>query len=477
MRKMAADNSYREEWRKIERIADQVSSLQDRLYRLEEQASQIRSQIAGLSYEPDEEGNDTNESIRDSYYSYLESIQSEIDDVNGMRAAASANARDLAAQYRQQAGQYVEKASHTIHAQSQFQALEGFRFGASTAKAGASLAGQRASHYEDHVAILNDLSDAAGQAAYGSFSGGSVRSIGDRGTFHNPGQHVSGKTENSKTDFVSDKRENKPADQMGYSDLAGVSHAGLRLDDFAVHNGVNGNMSANGADEMLAANWETTADAIREYRDENDLVWVKGQDAVELIPGSIVREHGGENVLEEESENRDSKTASEDVDDTVEDEITEESGETGDKRLPKSGGCWEGEKGNSLWNPGNDKIPGKANPDNKSWSEIKEEYGIDGVQYNDGEPDFSNISRGEAHIEDFTSDRYKNFKQADEAEAEKRGCTPEDVKQWRQENGYTWHERGDCETMDKVPSIVHNNVVHSGGISEKKKEMNLEGWL
>lgn len=31
--------------------------------------------------------------------------------------------------------------------------------------------------------------------------------------------------------------------------------------------------------------------------------------------------------------------------------------------------------------------------------------------------------------------------------------------------------------LDKVPSIVHNNVFHSGGISEKKKEINMEDWL
>lgn len=147
------------------------------------------------------------------------------------------------------------------------------------------------------------------------------------------------------------------------------------------------------------------------------------------------------------------------------------------KYLPRSDGMWDGEVGDSKWIPDDEKIPGKANPDGRTWQDIKEEYDIDGIEFVDGEPDFSEIARGEAHVDDFTDDRYKNFSQADEYEAARRGCEPKDVKEWRQENGYTWHERRDCETMDKVPSIVHNNVFHSGGISEKKKTMDLEDWL
>lgn len=159
-------------------------------------------------------------------------------------------------------------------------------------------------------------------------------------------------------------------------------------------------------------------------------------------------------------------------------EISErDNDETEMKYLPKSDGSWEGEKGDSKWIPDDEKIPGKANPEGKSWSEIKEEYDIDGVEFINGEPDFTEISRGEAHIDDFTDNRDKNFKQADEYEAERRGCEPEEVKAWRKENGYTWHERKDCETMDKVPSAVHNNVFHAGGISEKKKEIDMEDWL
>ena len=63
-----------------------------------------------------------------------------------------------------------------------------------------------------------------------------------------------------------------------------------------------------------------------------------------------------------------------------------------------------------------------------------------------------------------------NFDQADEKLAQQRGCTKEEVRQWRAENNYTWHERSDCKTMDKVPREVHGNVAHSGGISKMRNQ-------
>ena len=71
-------------------------------------------------------------------------------------------------------------------------------------------------------------------------------------------------------------------------------------------------------------------------------------------------------------------------------------------------------------------------------------------------------------IDDFTDDRDSNFTQADEALAKQKGCTPEEVAKWRRDNGYTWHECKDCKTMQKVPTEVHGNVSHSGGVSEYK---------
>ena len=102
-----------------------------------------------------------------------------------------------------------------------------------------------------------------------------------------------------------------------------------------------------------------------------------------------------------------------------------------------------------------------------------DEYEIDGIPFNDGEPDFSEVSKGTVEIDEFSDARYGaggNFDQADEKLAQQRGCTKEEVRQWRAENNYTWHERSDCKTMDKVPREVHGNVAHSGGISKMRNQ-------
>lgn len=138
-------------------------------------------------------------------------------------------------------------------------------------------------------------------------------------------------------------------------------------------------------------------------------------------------------------------------------------------------GHWDGDRGNSKWVPDRETIPTRYNPDGLTWGEILDKHGIDSVEYNNGEPDFSPISKGETEIDDFTDDRQSNFAQADEALAKQRGCLPGEVKRWREENGYTWHECKDCKTMQKVPREVHNNTDHSGGISEYKKNHIDEG--
>lgn len=139
--------------------------------------------------------------------------------------------------------------------------------------------------------------------------------------------------------------------------------------------------------------------------------------------------------------------------------------------LPRTGGEWSGEAGNSEWIPNDDVEPGDRNGTNrghKTWAEIKKEYEFNSIPFDEGKPDFSEVTKGEVEIDDFTDDRDSNFSQADEKLAEQRGCTPEEVEKWRAENKYTWHECKDCKTMKKVPTEVHGNISHSGGISEYK---------
>lgn len=141
--------------------------------------------------------------------------------------------------------------------------------------------------------------------------------------------------------------------------------------------------------------------------------------------------------------------------------------------MPKEGGKWTDEPGNSRWEPDRNEIPSDrngTNPEHKTWGEILDEYGIDSIPFKDGYPDFSEISKGEVEIDDFTDKRASNFAQADEKMAEQRGCTPKEVRDWRVANKYTWHECEDCKTMQKVPREVHGNVSHSGGVSMYKSQ-------
>ena len=141
--------------------------------------------------------------------------------------------------------------------------------------------------------------------------------------------------------------------------------------------------------------------------------------------------------------------------------------------IPRNGGEWSKEPGNSDWTPDSDVEPGDrngTNTDHKTWGEIMKEYDFESIPFKDGEPDFSEVSKGDVEIDDFTDERDSNFSQADEKLAEQRGCTPEEVAKWREENKYTWHECKDCKTMQKVPTEVHGNIPHSGGIAEYKSQ-------
>ena len=131
-------------------------------------------------------------------------------------------------------------------------------------------------------------------------------------------------------------------------------------------------------------------------------------------------------------------------------------------------GHWSGVRGNSKWIPDDDFIPRKVNPNNLSWKDSKKKYKIDGIPFKNGEPDFSEIEKGHVQIEAYGVSRSKNFAKADVELAKKRGCSPSEVRIWRKNNSYTWHESKDCKTMCKIPNEIHLNVSHRGGISNKR---------
>ena len=153
-------------------------------------------------------------------------------------------------------------------------------------------------------------------------------------------------------------------------------------------------------------------------------------------------------------------------------------------RCPKENGQWDGgyeRRGETKWIPNRDYVPpngkGINNPDAKTMGEIMGKYGIDGIRYKNGQPDFSEMRHGEpVEIERFSDDRKKNYIQAERAYAERYNIknpdnpiSPDDVKKYRESNSLTWHERRDCTTMELVPREIHGNCSHSGGVAEYKR--------
>ncbi len=173
---------------------------------------------------------------------------------------------------------------------------------------------------------------------------------------------------------------------------------------------------------------------------------------------------------------------------------------------------WAGDRGESLCAPSSDDA-----------KKILQERGVSGVQYTDGIPDFSPFSESTVKLGYMTDARHSrdliaghrdgkdtlyatldngetvseshyagkdsmadlhlkyskpgNFEQADILTAKQwtadgrddREWTAEDVAQYRQDHGLTWHECNDMETMQLIPKAINTDFGHLGGVGEVKE--------
>ena len=158
-------------------------------------------------------------------------------------------------------------------------------------------------------------------------------------------------------------------------------------------------------------------------------------------------------------------------------------------RIPKSHGEWKGREGDSRFVPAPNDIPPEkrgntiTNEGNLTNKQIAEKYGVnpkEGYLYEKGDLNLDDVSKGTVEIEGMSENRYTkhgqegNFEKADRKLAEQRGCSPDEIAKWRAENNYTYHERQDCRTMQKVPNEIHGNLPHRGGVSVIKERNNTE---
>lgn len=141
-------------------------------------------------------------------------------------------------------------------------------------------------------------------------------------------------------------------------------------------------------------------------------------------------------------------------------------------------GKYEGVRGESKY------IPSNRNAEGIVVIGILKKYGLDGIEYRNSEPDFEVCADTVVKISHMSEYRYDfeapkgmqgNFTQADiecakvwnfEEREGKRDWTPRKVLEYRQANGFTWHEKCDTETMVMVKSEINAYFKHSGGCSE-----------
>lgn len=133
-------------------------------------------------------------------------------------------------------------------------------------------------------------------------------------------------------------------------------------------------------------------------------------------------------------------------------------------------GTWEnGERGNGEF------VPDKNTEKGLEIANALSEYGLSGIEFKQGIPDFSRCSKELVSIDEMTDNRHDNFKKADTKLAKqwnksrkdgREDWTAREIKEYRTDNELTWHECSDMKTCMLVDRKIHDFFRHSGGIFE-----------
>ena len=152
----------------------------------------------------------------------------------------------------------------------------------------------------------------------------------------------------------------------------------------------------------------------------------------------------------------------------------------GYNNIPRSGGRWSGEAGNSIWMPDNNLVPERnmySNPDGMTWGKILDFYKVkNGILFQEGEPVFDELAWEEVVLryEDIGRNELLRLQQnersvlhnlAFDTLAKSKGWSLEQTYKYKEENNLVWHEKSDCKTLLLVPRMIHDNITHYGGVS------------
>lgn len=151
-------------------------------------------------------------------------------------------------------------------------------------------------------------------------------------------------------------------------------------------------------------------------------------------------------------------------------------------RLPRTGGSWQDEAGDSMWIPDDDHIV-KINGRETTMAQLKDMYDFDGIEYNGGEPDFSPFEDemlGSVSLDDFSSSRTGPDGTYTMAltEISHRLDIPEDeISDYMKANNLTFHECQDRHTVEFIPADINGAFPHTGGIGvQKAVEAMADSW-
>ncbi|MCQ2160404.1 MAG: HNH endonuclease [Bacteroidales bacterium] len=154
--------------------------------------------------------------------------------------------------------------------------------------------------------------------------------------------------------------------------------------------------------------------------------------------------------------------------------------------VPASNGSWTGTRGDSKWKPNRNVRPadkGYSNKDHKTWGEILDENGIDGINFHNGEPDLEPVARLKTTIDydkdisdkaraELLGDKPNRAAFHDdmfEKMAHENGMTKQELMAYKDQHNLVIHECSDCKTVILVPREIHDNLPHHGGVEMFRK--------
>ncbi len=121
-------------------------------------------------------------------------------------------------------------------------------------------------------------------------------------------------------------------------------------------------------------------------------------------------------------------------------------------------GTWTGTRGESMFIP--------SDP---AMQAILKEYGLEGITYHNGVPDFSPVAFTSFELFNMhggRNGREYNFSKADEILGMQYGITESEMRYVRELAGYTWHECNNMTTMQMIPREINKYFKHRGGVVE-----------